>query len=103
MIKEIWWQTLLRSYLPTDCLTYWSMLSLLNRWWKEIKHHKYQKSQILIVFSFMSHYSQRICRTLLLSLIWNQGSTPAATLGNKHRKHLLKEMNMLHSANLLGI
>lgn len=102
MIKEIWWQTLLHGYLPTACLTYQSMLDLLNRWWKEIKH-KYQKSQILIVFSFMSHYSQSICRILLLSLVWNQGSTPAATLGNKHRKHLLKEMNVLHSANQLGI
>lgn len=48
------------------------------------------KFQILIAFSLTSHRVQSVCRTLLLSLFWNQ-STPAAILGEKHWKHLLRK------------
>lgn len=39
----------------------------------------------------------------MLSLVWNEGSAPAAAFGSEHQKHLLKVMNILHSANQLGI
>lgn len=57
--------------------------------WKEI-HWWLSKCQVLIALSLTSHCSKSVCRTLLLCLFWNQ-STPAAILGEKHWKHLLRK------------